>query len=247
MANDSNYLQKYIELYNGRQKLTLVKGTGLRKGELYGDGVEFLKKVMQFVQYVIYKKHRAISILDYGCGRAMHTHNPNYNMCDRYHDTTIFEHYKGAIQSYYCYDPGVPRYSVKPSPGSKFDLVAVPDVLEHVPEEFVDDVIRDSVSFLRDDGLFVATISNNLSYAHFLNSDGSLGDNLHCTLKPFEWWIEKFKTLVPNKAYVLVHCDLEYHKSIGSSATLRFHKSDSAGFTIDKERFDAPTPYIWVE
>lgn len=242
--NSDSHIEKYINLYTGKQKLVYNKGTGLRPGEVYGDGVEFLKKVMQFVPYVIWKKRRAISILDYGCGRAMHTHNPTYNMCDRYHNTTIFEYYSGMIQSYYCYDPGVPRYSIKPSKGSLFDLVAIPDVLEHVPEEEVCEVIADAFSYLRPNGLLVATISNNPAWAHFKNSDGTMGDNLHCTLRPFEWWIEKFNSVITNRAFVLMHSDLEYLKSIGSERTLQYYSHNSAEFTIDRERFDSK--YIWV-
>ena len=235
------YLKQYEGIYTGQQKLTLVKGRGPDEGEVYGDGTEFLKKVLQFVDYTIKTKHRAISVLDYGCGRAMHTHNPSYNMVKSFKDTTIFSHFKGMIQSYYCYDPAVPRYSTKPSQGSLFDLVAIPDVLEHVPEEHVAEVIKDCSSFVKDDGLLVATISNNKAYSHFTNPDGTLGENLHCTLKPIEWWINLFHSVIVDRAFVIGVNDTLFMKSINSRATVIWYNSDTEKFKTNQTKF----PFVW--
>lgn len=242
MSKLQEYIEKYKGIYSGAQKLILTKGKP-NPNEGYGDGLEFVKKVYPFVSYTAKRKKRAISILDYGCGTAMHVHNPTYNIGNKYNNQTIFTTMNGMIQCYYCYDPAVGRYSTKPSPGSLFDLVAIPDVLEHVPEEHVDEVIQDSSSFVKEDGLYVITVSNNPAYAHFSNEDGSLGENLHCTLKPLEWWIEKIHSLVKDRAFVIVHNDSAYMKSIGSNATLRFYKHDSAYYQIDKSKF----PYMWVD
>ncbi len=235
-SKHDEYVKKYRGIYTGTQKLTLVKGTP-DKGEVYGDGMMFMKKVVPFIRYSIEKKNRALSVLDYGCGRAMHTHARSYNILEKYKDTTIFEFFAGMIQCYYCYDPAVPRYSVKPSPGTLFDLVGMSDVLEHIPEESVDQVIADAVSFLKDDGLFVATISAIPAHAHFLNEDGSLGENLHCTLKPLEWWINKIKTIMPNKAFVIAYTDSNRQDFKQLNITTGFHRTNSYLFNVDTLRF----------
>lgn len=237
-------IRKYTGIYTGSQKLSFKEGTGFRKGEMYGDGTEFLKKVVPFVDYAIKQKHpRAITILDYGCGRAVHTYMPKYNMLKLFKDTTIFEYFKGMIQCYYCYDPSVPRYNEKPTSGSLFDVVAIPDVLEHVPEEFVEDVIADSISFLKKDGLYVATISNNPSYACFTNSDGTPGDNLHCTLKPIQWWIDKFNKVIKDRTFVIAHNDHAAMSQAGYKSTVQFYHHNSQYFNFDKKYFGQ---YFWV-
>lgn len=237
MSKIEDSIAKYRGIYTGTQKLRLVKGTGPKKGEQYGDGIEFVKKAIPFIEYVIKHKRRAISLLDYGCGRAMHTHNRSYNMVDEFKDKTIFEHFRGMLQCYYCYDPAVPRYSIKPTSGSLFDMVVVADVFEHVPEEHVEHVLKDSLSFLKEDGLYIATISNNLSYSHFLNGDNTLGENLHCTLKPLEWWIDKFNTIFQDKTFLIIHNDIEYMRSINSKATLRMYVNNSSNFEVNKNDF----------
>lgn len=242
MSRLQEYIEKYKGIYSGEQKITLSQGKP-NPGEGYGDGLEFVNKVYPFVSYTTKQKKRAISILDYGCGTAMHVHNPTYNIGSRYNNQTIFTTMKGMVQCYYCYDPAVLRYSIKPSPGSLFDLVAIPDVLEHVPEEHVDEIILDSSSYVKEDGVYVVSVCNNPSYAHFSNKDGSMGENLHCTLKPLDWWIEKIHGLVKDRAFVIAHADSAYMKSIGSNATLRYYKQDSANYYIDTKNF----PYMWVD
>lgn len=232
MTKYEEYLNRYKGIYTGTQKLTLVKGTPDEK-EVYGDGVMFVKKVMPFVQYTIQIKKRAVSILDYGCGRAMHTHTRDYNIHDKFKDITIFEKFQGMIQCYYCYDPGVPRYNVKPTEGTKFDLVGMADVLEHIPEDYVRDVVTDATSFLKDDGVFVATISAIPAHAHFLNDDNTLGENLHCTLKPLEWWIDIFRQCMPNKAFVIAYTDPNREDFKKFKITTGFHATNSTQYKID--------------
>jgi len=242
MSKLEEYVEKYTKLYAGEQKLDILKGQP-RPGEVYGDGLEFLNKVLTFVDYTISRKRRAVSVLDYGCGQAMHTHKRNYNMSEKFKDTTIGERFAGMLQCYYCYDPAVKRYSVKPSPGSLFDVVAIADVLEHVPEEHVKEVIQDSLSFTKEDGIYIATVCNNPSHSHFRNSDDTTGENLHCTLKPMQWWIDMFHSVIEDKAFILIHNDHAYMKSIGSSATLQFHHHPSSKYSVDISKFR----FRWVD
>lgn len=182
---------------------------------VFGDGVEFVKKVFPYVGNLIEQKQRAVTLLDYGCGQAMHTYNPSYIEYERipeFKGNTIFTYFGGMIQSYYCYDPAVPKFSTKPSDGSLFDMVVLADVMEHVPEEYVAYVIKDAARFCKQDGLMMFTISGNLAYSHFINDDGSLGENAHITRKDQQWWVETIKQNTNDVACVVMYTNNEIFK-----------------------------------
>lgn len=240
-----DYLKKYQAIYEGTQKLIGVRGSGIVEWEKYGDGNEFLKKVTPFVQIMISKKQRAISILDYGCGEAIHIYKRDYKKVkERLDGITLYEHLKGMIQCYYCYDPAVAKFSVKPSVGTQFDFVALPDVLEHVPEEYIDGIISECFSYQKDDGLLMATISNNEAFLHFENPDGTVGENLHCTCRPMDFWIDKFKKLSNGKAFVIGLTDRAYMQSINQRATVYYTKQDSDGYVVDTTIFPLNV-FLW--
>lgn len=120
-------------------------------------------------------------ILDYGCGKGIHA-------------AKIFTELGHVIQSLYLYDPCVPFKDVKPN--STFNIITCIDVMEHVPEDAVDEVLADLFSYLEADGLAIFVISSRRSYNEF--NDGT---NLHVTIKPIEWWQQKLKNF--NKKFVL--------------------------------------------
>lgn len=105
------------------------------------------------------------SILDYGCGQS-----------------PLLEHLDlGYGPELLRYDPAIPKYSVKP--GKKADLLLNIDVLEHIPEDYLDDVIADMAASCRN-----AIIIVDMAPAATVLSDGT---NAHCTLKPRDWWERK--------------------------------------------------------
>lgn len=246
-SKHDEYLNKYEGIYAGRQKLVIYRNGEYgypSTREMYGDGLMFIRKIIPFAKHVVEKKSRAITILDYGCGRALHTYMRNYNVAKTFKDTTIFELFQGMIQCYYCYDPAIKRYSVKPSPGTLFDLVAIPDVLEHVPEDNVSNVVSNAASFLKQDGLLIATVSGIPAHAHFLNDDGTIGDNLHCTVKPLDWWIDLFHSIMPDKSFVLLYEDGTLRERTGLNTDICVYGHDSEHFKLDRKRF---AELYWVD
>ena len=109
------------------------------------------------------------TLLDYGCGRG-----------DQYYQHRVQDHWPRVKIA--MFDPGVTAYGRKPE--GIFDAVVVCDVMEHVPESAVDDVLQD---IFASAGKFVFfSIRSNKAKA-FLPD----GTNAHCTIKPPEWWAEK--------------------------------------------------------
>lgn len=81
----------------------------------------------------------------------------------------------------------------------QFDLITSWEVLEHIPENRVDMLIENIAEHLRKGGVFVGSV------ATFLDFDPNTGANYHVTLKPKEWWLERFArkglTEVPDHPY----------------------------------------------
>ena len=113
-----------------------------------------------------------VSCLDYGCGRA--------------------EMWKSGLRTelklkkIFLFDPGVQEFNQKPD--RKCDLVVAIDMLEHVPEECVDEVLDDIRSFATK-AVFLS-ISTRPASKKLIN-----GANAHQTVKPEEWWREKIQKM----------------------------------------------------
>jgi hypothetical protein len=104
------------------------------------------------------------SIIDFGCGRS--------SLIDALDLPGVSRRER--------YDPAVPEYARRPT--GPFDLLLNVDVLEHVPESVLPDVLADMRSMCRNAMIVVdtrpaATILPN-------------GENAHCTLHDHAWWGE---------------------------------------------------------
>jgi hypothetical protein len=83
----------------------------------------------------------------------------------------------------FCYDPAVKDFENKPD--REFDLTLCIDVMEHVQEDKVEDVLKDL--FNKTKFVFL-TIT---CYAAIQNLPN--GKNAHYTIKEPNWWEEKLK------------------------------------------------------
>jgi hypothetical protein len=115
------------------------------------------------------------SIIDYGCGQS------------RFLDELRLGYEVDLIR----YDPAIPQFSRKPT--IRADLLVNIDVLEHIEERDLDDVIDDLASLSRN-----AIIIIDTKPASTFLPDGR---NAHVTIRPHLWWRERllkhFPTLHP--------------------------------------------------
>jgi hypothetical protein len=104
-------------------------------------------------------------VLDYGCGQ-----------------NTLARALGGRGIICRSYDPAIDEFNIEPEPS---DLVVCTDVLEHVEEELVDEVLAHLAALTRKQ-LFavVSTVTTEKTL-----SDGR---SAHITIKPREWWVERF-------------------------------------------------------
>jgi hypothetical protein len=121
---------------------------------------------------IMIHQFKAKTLLDYGCGKG-----------NQYHVGRVHEkHFDGVMPS--LYDIGVEQYNTLPR--GKFDGVICTDVMEHVPEDKVDEVLNQIYSKAKKFVFF--GICDILAVKNLPN-----GENAHCTVKPMEWWREKIQ------------------------------------------------------
>lgn len=106
-----------------------------------------------------------LSILDYGCGKA------------------ILSQHLGPAYRVTNYDPCIEGLDTPPEP---HDVVFCTDVMEHVEGEFIMDVLKD----VRRLALKVAFFVISVEPAQKTLADGR---NAHISLHPRAWWIERIK------------------------------------------------------
>jgi hypothetical protein len=124
--------------------------------------------------FEIIKNNNVKTILDYGCGKA------------KFH-SILFNNKKvpGSPMdiSITPYDPAVAQFSNKPI--DRYDLVLCIDVMEHVQEDKVDEVLKDIFTY--SNKVFL-TITCYAAKQILTN-----GKNAHYTIKEPDWWKEKLK------------------------------------------------------
>lgn len=160
------------------------------QGRLF-DGSNFYEKLWtHFKEWA--SKRESFRVLDYGCGKAKHLYQPHLEK------QTFHAFFKGKCQEYYCYDPGNKMYAKPPVETAKFDVIICADVMEHVLEEEVDNVLLEMANWLAADGVVMLSISGDTAKKKF--DDGT---NLHVCVKDFQWWRAKLNAM--DRRYVCVY------------------------------------------
>jgi hypothetical protein len=106
------------------------------------------------------------SILDYGCGKS-----------------TLMERISGHNISKYRFDPAIPELSIMPN--EKVDMILCIDVLEHIPENELDDTLFKIRSLSANVFFNISCVSSSTKLP-----DGS---NAHCTVHAADWWQMRLK------------------------------------------------------
>jgi hypothetical protein len=107
------------------------------------------------------------SVIDYGCGRSR----------------MIFDIFPDAL-IHARYDPAIPEFSGLPPPqGFTFGICT--DVLEHIPENELDETL-----------LLLSLTARKWIFIVCTRPAGQLlpnGENAHCTVRDPEWWLDQLK------------------------------------------------------
>jgi len=114
--------------------------------------------------------NNCLSILDYGSGKGQ-----QYTV-----DNIHIKYFNGILPT--LYDPAVPNIDILPA--GTFDLVVCTDVLEHIPESLLDEVLSEIYSKAK----FCVYLGICNSNAQTKLSDGR---DVHITKQRGPWWIKK--------------------------------------------------------
>lgn len=135
----------------------------IHKNKKYGfNSIRFINLIKLIINEI-----RPQMILDYGCGQSLLfdlIEQETGIRCDRF-------------------DPAIEKINFIPK--DKYDFIICTDVLEHIPENDLGDLLMDIKSFSTKVFFFIAT----RPAAEILPN----GENAHCTIKESKWWIEKIK------------------------------------------------------
>ena len=133
----------------------------LHKTKKYGiSSIKLLDVINEIIDF------QPKSVLDYGCGQSI--------LIDKLN-----------IPKKYRYDPAIS--GIDKLPVSKVDLILCNDVLEHILEEDLDDLLKELKS-LSDKVVFSICIK---LATHKLPN----GQNAHVTIKPVDWWLNKINNI----------------------------------------------------
>lgn len=157
--------------------------------ELHRKGMFPGTTVMHYKDLIgnIFKMYDVKTLLDYGCGKAL---------AYLKHEVDKQWGVKATL-----YDPGLPCFEKGLDGDNTYDAVICVDVLEHVPEDEVDAVLR--TIFNRANKVVIITFCNRpakktLPFANI---------NAHCTQKDKQWWQNKIESINRNVDYILFETD----------------------------------------
>lgn len=124
---------------------------------------------------------QATTLLDFGCGKGF-----------QYLGARLHERWGGILP--HCYDVGVAPLSSRPT-GRTFDGVICTDVLEHIEEADLENVLSEICGYATR-FVFLAICCRPSKHKSLPD-----GRNLHVTLRAPEWWREK---LAPHRREGLI-------------------------------------------
>jgi hypothetical protein len=141
-----------------------------REGHFPGDSL--LPRVHHLLRLV--DEFGATSLLDYGCGKGSPWERDGHLVELR------------ARLEVRLYDPAWQPHSKPLKPGRVWDVVVCTDVLEHVPEDELDELLADL--FGRAKLALLVHVSTRGSAKRLPRHPGQ---DAHCTVRPREWWTDQ--------------------------------------------------------
>ena len=175
----TNYIKEYAQIFNGGKFVRNGKEITHEEYSAFdGGGVRALIDSM----LKELANRTAVTVLDWGCGTAIHWHKQTLLKSSK----SIMNVLGEKVQGFYRYDPACEPYTKKPA--CTFDFVVCSDVLEHIPDEELEEFFFSIGSYVKKDGVIFYSISTLPSNNSFLD-----GENMHVNIKSPEQWFAILK------------------------------------------------------
>lgn len=137
------------------------------------------------------EQHKPERLCDYGSGQGM-----------QYLKRRVHERWGGLLP--HCYDIGVRHLSEKPE--GTFGGVICTDMLEHINKPDVPGVLDELVGFVEPGGFLFLVVSCRPTKKKLPD-----GRDVHLTIEPPEWWIERIKESARPDIHIVAHWDVSGH------------------------------------
>jgi SAM-dependent methyltransferase len=191
-----SYIQEYKSIFEGGKFIRKGQEITLKDYAAFDGGG--IRSLIDTILTILADK-KSITILDFGCGTAIHWHKHTLVNKTKSLMTVLGE----KVQGFYRYDPAVDIYSKKPT--TKFDLVVCSDVLEHIPDSELQSFIAEASSYVDVGGTLMFSVSTSASNNSFLS-----GENMHINIKSPDEWVQLLKKYSTTKISVLFNGKYSY-------------------------------------
>lgn len=191
-----SYIQEYKSIFEGGKFIRKGQEITLKDYAAFDGGG--IRSLIDTILTIIADK-KSVTILDFGCGTAIHWHKHTLVNKTKSLMTVLGE----KVQGFYRYDPAVDIYSKKPT--TKFDLVVCSDVLEHIPDSELQSFIDEASSYVDTGGTLMFSVSTSPSNNSFLS-----GENMHINIKSPDEWVQLLKKYSTTKISVLFNGKYSY-------------------------------------
>lgn len=190
------YIEKYRKIFNGEKFIRHDNEITHDEYKAFdGGGTRTLAdKLLEELE-----SRKAVTVLDYGCGLATHWHKQIW-----VNGTKSLVNLMGdKLQGFYRYDPAYDLYSKQPT--STFDFIICADVLEHIPEEYLEEFFFNINNYTKKDSIIFYSISTTPSNNKFID-----GENMHVNLKSVDDWFQVLKKYSKTKICAVFNGKYKY-------------------------------------
>ena len=188
-------INKYKKIFENEYFLRNGEMVSMSTNPVFdGGGVKRVSDAV--LKYV--EANKGCTVLDYGCGNAIHWHKRVQLKQDLF--ATYTEFLGPNMSGFYRYDPAHPIYNKRPN--GRYDLIVCTDVLEHVPIDEMPAVLEEIASYMLNHSEAIFSIPKKESKNAFRD-----GENMHCTLMSFDEWAKLISKHIPKKKISIFHYD----------------------------------------
>lgn len=192
----SQYIEQYRKIFEGAAFIR--KGVETTHSEYPafdgGGSRSLIDKILLEAD-----RRKSFTILDWGCGTAVQWHT----QCLAGKTKSLMNILGEKVQGFFRYDPAYDVYSKKPA--CTYDFVVCSDVLEHIPEDELEEFFFEINSYVRKNGVIFYSISTTPSNNAFED-----GTNMHVNLKSPEEWVAILKKYSKCKICVVFNGKYNY-------------------------------------
>ena len=175
--------QEYIELLDAYKEMHSESGAF--------KGISLVPFILVIKDLI--KENECKTLFDYGCGKGIPYHKEYFKAADPKNKWKEFDkpiQDVWGIDEFFLYDPAYPDHDKLPN--KKYDMVVCTDVLEHIPEDDLDWIIRE---ILHHSNKVVFINVCAMKALKTFQKGKHKGRNVHVSLFSHNEWVERLANI----------------------------------------------------